>query len=636
VTCVARALEPTYQPRARGSPRRRDGPAQSRTIARVLDEERPTTQRSPANVATIVVACVWLAATAIALAFVHRFGNAEPFQDDLSITPYITGARPVTLRWLWGVYNDHRLPIPKAVAVLSMRAAHGDYRFGLYLNVALLASIALASILALRRARGSTSILDAIFPLQWLHLGHCFNLLMAFQLTVILPPILGAAALCVVATQGNKPSRRAAAMIAVCVIAPMLCSAGGPAQAPALIAWSCYAGWTAWARGDRGSRRDAYAMWAASVAGVCVLAAYFVKFDHLVTVTGPRELGDILRTSGQFASQAIGPGASEHWPFSIAFVAALTAATVARLIVVFATRPDERVRASGVAACLGSIATLAIGLGWGRAGTNPMAGFAYQYVTLTAGLAGCVVLTWSLYGPRVVGTIVNTSLLVVLAAMYVDSARAGIAYGEQRAELHERLMRDVRAGATSTELAARHGLDMFPDEHYVGWLLSQLRAERMPPFAESEIDPDIDRDRVGPFKSFQSQPLRGAPTNRIVPRMVDDREVAVVPAQSTLVFALPASARSLRGHFGLLSPARRAAIGVKAHFEVTLVAENGAARTIFERTLEPSERTDDARAQEVALDLPQHAAATLELRVSSVRADEQDGGRCYWADIVIQ
>jgi hypothetical protein len=607
-----------------------------RTIARVPSEDQPAAQRSATNVATIVVACVWSAAVAIAFAFVHRYGNAEPFEDDFTLTPYITGARPVTWKWLWSVYNDHRLPLPRAVAVLSMRAAHGDHRFGLYLNVALLASIALALVLALRRARGSTSIVDAIFPLQWLHLGHGFNLLMAFQLQLILPPILGAAALCVVATVGNKPSWRVASMIAVCVIAPMLCGAGGPAQAPALIAWSCYAGWSAWKNGAARSRRDAYAMWAAAVAGAGVLVLYMTGFDHVVGDTGPRELGDILRTAGQFASQAIGPGARRLWPLSIAFVGASTAATVARLIVVCATRRDERVRASGVAACIASIATLALGLGWGRAGLGPVAGFSEQYVTLTAGLSGCVVVTWSLYGPRIVGRVVNTSLLVVLAAMYVDSARAGIAYGEQRAGLHERFVRDVNAGATSTELAARHGPEMFNDEHYLGGLLAQLRAARMPPFAECDIGPDIDRDRVGPFASFKTQPLRGAPLKRIVPHLVDGREVAVVPAQSTLVFALPANARSLRGRFGLLSPARRAAIGVVARFEVALVADNGEMRAVFERTLEPSAQAGDARAQELELDLPQHASGTLELRVSSERADEQDAGRCYWADIVLE
>jgi hypothetical protein len=95
-------------------------------------------------------------------------GRDLPYTDDLLIADAVSGERPIRPSWLWAQWNDHRIPIVKAVLVPLYRAASYDCRSALLLNVALLA---VASALMIRTAaaiRGGPSHADAFFPLAFL------------------------------------------------------------------------------------------------------------------------------------------------------------------------------------------------------------------------------------------------------------------------------------------------------------------------------------------------------------------------------------------------------------------------------------------------------------------------------------
>jgi hypothetical protein len=52
---------------------------------------------------------IWAVMTIAALAFVWRFGNDVPFWDEWNMVNALTGAQPITIKWLWALHNGHRI-----------------------------------------------------------------------------------------------------------------------------------------------------------------------------------------------------------------------------------------------------------------------------------------------------------------------------------------------------------------------------------------------------------------------------------------------------------------------------------------------------------------------------------------------
>jgi hypothetical protein len=88
------------------------------------------------------------------------------------VVPFLTGIRPLTFENLWAVHNDHRIVLTRLIELSLVRLSGGDFRVGMYVNVAVCAAIAAALIRAARRLRGRPAYQDALFPLLLLQLGH--------------------------------------------------------------------------------------------------------------------------------------------------------------------------------------------------------------------------------------------------------------------------------------------------------------------------------------------------------------------------------------------------------------------------------------------------------------------------------
>src|ERR1041385_2530768 len=82
----------------------------------------------------IVVHGVWMLFTLLGLAAVVFYDLDVPWQDDFLHLPYLTGTKPLTLRWLWSQHNEHRLPLPRLLMVCLWRYAPGGILSGMYLN----------------------------------------------------------------------------------------------------------------------------------------------------------------------------------------------------------------------------------------------------------------------------------------------------------------------------------------------------------------------------------------------------------------------------------------------------------------------------------------------------------------------
>ncbi|HEY4491736.1 MAG TPA: hypothetical protein VI958_07015, partial [Acidobacteriota bacterium] len=162
---------------------------------------------------------LWAGMFIAALLYVHRYGSPIPWGDDWANVPYVIGKRPITIKWLWSLHNEHRVPLPRLVYVAAMRAGGNDFRAGMYVNVFLLATIALLFLILMRRMRGRIGPGDLFFPLCLLSLAQFENLLWSFQLAFVISTFLFCFVLFQIAQLTEKDLCRR--LLSIAAIAPL-------------------------------------------------------------------------------------------------------------------------------------------------------------------------------------------------------------------------------------------------------------------------------------------------------------------------------------------------------------------------------------------------------------------------------
>src|SRR3990172_4597303 len=152
----------------------------SPTIAPASDA-RPGTERPVAA----LVWLVWALTLASILVSIARDGRNIPFEEDWLMVAPMTGHEPDLPRWLWSQNSEHRLPFPRLVNLVLLRAT-GDFRSTMVFDTLALGAVAAAMILVARSLRdGRTSVADAFFPLLLLHLGNWDNLVWGWQIQFV-------------------------------------------------------------------------------------------------------------------------------------------------------------------------------------------------------------------------------------------------------------------------------------------------------------------------------------------------------------------------------------------------------------------------------------------------------------------
>jgi len=136
------------------------------------------------------VLAVWAAMLSLVLGCIAIYGRNLPLSEDWEMVPAITGHQPNLLEWLWEGNNEHRLPFPKIIYLILLRASGGDFRIGMIANTVMLGGLSLAMILTARHLRGRTRLADAFLPLALLHLGHSSNMLIGWQILFVISTVL--------------------------------------------------------------------------------------------------------------------------------------------------------------------------------------------------------------------------------------------------------------------------------------------------------------------------------------------------------------------------------------------------------------------------------------------------------------
>lgn len=389
----------------------------------------------------------WLALTAAAYAFVFMFATPVFFGDEWDLVSGLTYSEPY-LPWLWAQHNEHRLPLPKLAYNVLLNLSGFDARAGGLATVTILSALAIGLIVTALRLRGSLEYADAFFPAVLLNWGHFEDFLMGFQVSFAIS--VGLACAWMISALGQR--RR----LGLCLLLLPLCGAHGLVYVgPLGLA-------TVWLqRRDTPPRRLAGA--AAVAAAWAVAALYFGGYDSPADHPRSAGLTASLHIAGEVLALGWGWAGQMTWPASGALSAGLVAAT-AILVGLGARDPARRDEAVAVAAVAAGTIALALGIGWGRSGFGPLAGFAVRYALLCVPLMAAAYLAWVRFGGPVFGSLVPMLMFTVVGMLMTQHARTGLAEGKAHAARQRAFANDLRANMPLAELARRHaGVYPYPD-----------------------------------------------------------------------------------------------------------------------------------------------------------------------------
>ncbi|MGO0999903.1 hypothetical protein [Lysobacter sp. CA196] len=115
-----------------------------------------------------------LATLGVFVALMFPLLKSYPFSDDWSYLAVLPAGSLLTLDWVFGLHNDHRIPIQKLLHYLLLKSSGGDFRLLMMLNMAFAAVTAYCWMqIACLMRDGRRSFGDAVIPL--ILLGGGFN-----------------------------------------------------------------------------------------------------------------------------------------------------------------------------------------------------------------------------------------------------------------------------------------------------------------------------------------------------------------------------------------------------------------------------------------------------------------------------
>jgi hypothetical protein len=595
---------------------------------------RPTSSADAALFAVLV----WLALLIAAVVYVAVYASTVPFADDLELVPYVTGEQPWTFEFFWSQHNEHRVPLPK-VLLLPLIALTRDFRAGMYLQIAMLAAVALGQVIAVRRLRGRSEYADAFFPLLWLHWGNPENLLMAFQVTMTLPAVLHGAVLARVAADRSPPQPRAAILMGLSLVAMALCSAAGVALVPA---HDSRQGHDRILAQPQRARRPGAVLLASAGAALGMIAVNVLSLEMPADrIHGP--FLQSLRVSGHFLGMGLGAAGGVLVPYSMWFVVAACLAAAIALGRALAGWPEERLRAAGILASLASSLLLAATIGYGR-GDIPVGGLAQRYVGLPAPALCTVFFAFCLYGSAAVRRFVQYLLFAVACALVAVNVQAAIGFGVIRRIYSNDIHRDVALGLSLEHIAEVHP-ELLMDAAARTAFLGMLQRAGMPPFvgfpapADSAAAPETaaepPRKRSFRFEMFPVRPQVRS-EQRALPRRVHGAKALFLFGASELRFPLEPGTTSVYVRFGMHPAHYRNRRSAGVQFAVEIESEGSPPTTLASRFLDPSQRTEDRGLQALDVALPAHSGATLVLRTSPPAEEPEAKDWGFWTDLAIR
>ncbi len=403
---------------------------------------------------------VWSLLLLVNVVVLIKFGRIIPLTEDWLCIPALTGNQPHFAQWLWEQNNEHRVPFPKLLIYLVLKAGHGDMRIGMLFNILLLAGLSAALILTTQYLRGwRSSVADAYFPLLLLHLGHAENMFWSWQATQVIPTVLACIVLLAIICDPLLESRTACLLSAISLLMLPLSGGNGLIYTPTLAAWLVYSGVRQRFRtvGGAGWRNGRLLISAALLSQV-LTGIYFIGYVRPVWVPSPSSLYAWLESSAKSLAVGFGPIGTLSWALSIiAGLALVSCALILGSVCAYRSRQREQQRAIGMVVFLLTTLGFFLVMGWARANAIAIYGGWPLRYSLFAAPAFCV----SFYVLLVCGSCQvrkwgPLSLCVMLLVLLPFNQIRGITWLMLYPEKDDQFLHDLYKGTSSRDLARQY------------------------------------------------------------------------------------------------------------------------------------------------------------------------------------
>jgi hypothetical protein len=440
---------------------------------------------SSTKTASYFVWGAWALMLTVALVFVWRFGSNVPSWDDWDMVPTMTGNQPVTWNWLWSQHNEHRIPVPRIINLMLYWGVALDFRVGMYFNVLMMGAVAFAMIIAAKRLRGRIDYPDAFFPVLLLNLGQGLNFIWSWQVEFFVSTAVACIVLLFVLQSRPYLSVIAGAAVGFCLILLSMSGAHGVALVPALALWLAIVGIIRWHSGERRSRPEGIIMLGFAALGFILTGLYFVGYEKVPYHPTSPDLKATLFTALKFLTMGFGSAVREVWPLSGIAVLCFLLFTGIVLCVVMLKHRLERTRALGLAAFMGGMFSLALGLGLGRDGFEP------RYITLSVAIWCCVYFITVIYVPAKSGFFLQLILLLATCSALWVNTRAGLAYGEDLRNRLASFEQEMANGVPSYQLISEYAGYLHPHHDIPQEYMPMLREAGVGSFRFLQDDPQF-------------------------------------------------------------------------------------------------------------------------------------------------
>jgi hypothetical protein len=430
---------------------------------------------------SIFVGCVWLAMSASTLYFVFHFGTDVPFMDEWGCVPFMTDAKPLTFDFLWAQHNEHRMPLNKLAYILLGRWTGGELHVEMAMDVLILSALSAFLILASRRLRGRILFTDAFFPLALLDWGHWETLLMAFLFQFVASTSLVLLILAVIIRRA-EPSPNSSLFVGLCLIPLTLLGTNGLIVAPPFAILVIYAAVRQW-RSATCTREHCRSAGLFGIVGIALLLCIAYCHGYSRPPYHPRSPGLLatLQTSTQFLGMSLGTGDAFLWPYAAIMLLALAAVTIVSLAARWRNDPQDRTRVFGILALFFAMGTMALSIGWGRAGFGPTQGFVSRYAMLAAPMLIGIYLVWvPLQNRR--ARMVEIGMCIAMIFLLRYDFRESLPIARERQKLISNMRRDLESGVATSVMAERYREVLNPFPVQTAERLEMLHEARMGPY----------------------------------------------------------------------------------------------------------------------------------------------------------
>jgi hypothetical protein len=392
---------------------------------------------------------------------VFRYGRNIPIAEDWLLVAPITGNEPDIFSWLWAQNNEHRIPLPKLVMLGLLKISGGNFKVGMYGNVFLLSTMALAVILFLRKMRGGrTKYVDAFFPVLLLHIGNWENMVWSWQLSFVLPTILTLCFFLILFKNPllNKPVD--AAINGFILLMLPLCGGSGLLYVPFLAVWLLYCAVFHWRHRQEGSKRKLLIgiLTISSFLSVMLCGLYFIGYQQPTWNPPSPGIVESLKTTGKFVVLSVGPAVKYSWKIA-AIAVVLTCGLIAFSIYLIVKSSYKTIevtqkhRALSLLLFMGILIVFALVIGWGRAGLVPQFGMPDMYVLFASPILIICFFAGEFFERS---GYITAVLLLMMLLLLPSNTRAGFKWREWYQFGIMALEGDLAQGISGRELAKRN------------------------------------------------------------------------------------------------------------------------------------------------------------------------------------